>query len=270
MTEDVDHERRAANELLEDIARRASLPPGKSAKDALAAVMCAFGQHVSRGEARRMWSELPSPIQTLLEDCMLHRDEKAKRFGRDELARRVGAHLGISPEEALRTATAVLRAVSAHLPAKEVLDVAGQLPPDLRELWMERPIALPEAHPIFAEIEKRTDLPEGVDAARAFAVVIGKLSRRVTGGEARHLSKALPADVRPILEPAIRDREERPERFGREELLSTVARELHTDRPESIARAVIHAVEKFLSKAAFKHVRSQLPADLNALWTSPA
>jgi uncharacterized protein (DUF2267 family) len=252
---DVDRDRHAANELLEDIARRASLPSGKDAKDALAAVMCSFGQHVSRGEARQVWSELPSPIRALLED---------------ELARRVGEHLGVSPDEALRTATAVLRAISAHLPPKEVLDVASQLPPDLRELWMERPVELPETHPIFAEIAKRTELPEGVDAARAFAVVIGKLSRRVTGGEARHLSKALPADVRPILEPSIRDREERPERFGREELLSTVARELHTDRPERIARAVIHAVEKFLSRTAFKHVRSQLPADLNELWTSPA
>ncbi len=255
-------------QLLDDIAQRAKLS-GKSAKEALAVVMGVFGQHVSGGEARRMWSELPASIQALLEGCLVHREEHAKSFGRKELVERVAEHLGVSTDDADRIATSVLAAISARLPLEEVLDVASQLPKDLRELWVVGEDELPVRHPLLAEIAQRMALPEGISAARAFSVVMSNLSRRLTRGEALHVVRALPPDMRPLLEPSVQDRAEPPELFGRDELLARIARELPTDQPEVVAREVIHTTEKYLSKQAFKHVRSQLPADLNRLWTAP-
>jgi uncharacterized protein (DUF2267 family) len=127
-----------------------------------------------------------------------------------------------------------------------------------------------EPHPILGEIERHVALPEGLSPATAFAVVMCTLSRRLTLGEARHVVQAITRDVRPLLEPCLENREEHPETFGRDELLARVSAELHTDQPETIVRAVIHAVEKYLSRQAFKHVRSQLPAEIRTLWTAPA
>jgi uncharacterized protein (DUF2267 family) len=127
-----------------------------------------------------------------------------------------------------------------------------------------------EPHPILGEIERHVALPEGATAASAFTAVMSTLSRRLTLGEARHLVQAVTPDVRPLIEPALHGREERPDPFGRDELFARVGAELHTDQPEPIIRAVIHAVEKYLSRLAFKHVRSQLPGEIRQLWTAPA
>lgn len=129
--------------------------------------------------------------------------------------------------------------------------------------------AADQPHPLLAEVARRIALPEGISAATAFTVVMSNLSRRLTLGEARHVVRALPPDVRPLLEPSLLDRAEEPERFGRDELFARIARDLPTDRPEAVAREVIRTTERYLSKQAFKHVRSQLPADLNRLWTAP-
>jgi uncharacterized protein (DUF2267 family) len=258
-----------AKQLLDEIAKRAKLPEGKRAKEVLCSVMCVFGQHVSGGEARRVWSELPESVRPLLETCLVRRDERAKRFGRGELVDRVADRLGISGEDAERAARSVLGAISSRLPLEEVLAVATQLPKDLRELWVVGEQQLPVRHPLLADITRRLALPEGVSVARAFSAVMSNVSRRLTLGEARHLVRALPPDMRSLLEPSLRDREEAPERFGRDELLARVAREVPTDQPEIVAREVIHTTERYISKQAFKHVRSQLPADLNRLWTAP-
>lgn len=124
-------------------------------------------------------------------------------------------------------------------------------------------------HPILGEISRHVALPEGGTAASAFVSVMTALSRRLTLGEARHLVQAVTPDVRPLLAPALLDRDEEPERFGRDELLARVSRDLQTDQPEVIVRAVIHAVEKYLSRKAFKNVRSQLPPEIRQLWNAP-
>ncbi len=258
-----------AKQLLDEISKQTMLPEGKSAKDALAAVVGTFGLHVSAGELRRVCSELPTPLRPLLESSVARRAEHAKRFGRKELVERVAEHLGVPAGDAECITAAVLKAVTARLPLKEVLDVAVQLPKDLRELWVTGEHELPVRHPLFADIARRIGLPEGISAGKAFLVVIANLSRRLTRGEAQHLVRALPPDVRPVLQPFVQNRAEEPERFGRDELMARIARDLPTDQPEPIAREVIHTTEKYLSKKAFKNVRSQLPADLNRLWTAP-
>jgi hypothetical protein len=115
---------------------RRRIPPAVRPEDAVSAVMCTFSQHVSGTEARNVFADLPAALKPLLERCMLHRDEPAEEFGRDQLIVRVATHLGISLEEAEQVTGAVLTAVNMHLPAQSVSELAAQLPEELRELWV--------------------------------------------------------------------------------------------------------------------------------------
>jgi uncharacterized protein (DUF2267 family) len=127
-----------ASFLLEDVRRRVRLPPTITPQDAIQATMCSLSQHVSGAEVRHVFLSLPPSIQPILGRCRAHREEPTSRFGRDELLRRIAEHLDVSLDEAERTTEAVLRAMSARLPAKEVPAVAAQLPLELRSLWVVR------------------------------------------------------------------------------------------------------------------------------------
>lgn len=126
----------ARHELALDIENHAALPPGVSAGVAFSAVMCALADRLSGGEARDVLLSLPESIRPLVDRCMLHRDEPGIVFGRDGLVDRVAEHLAIDDDEAVPVIRAVFDAVRRLLPWKEVHDVASQLPPDLRDLWM--------------------------------------------------------------------------------------------------------------------------------------
>jgi uncharacterized protein (DUF2267 family) len=117
------------------IEREGGLPKDVDVADAFMAVMCIFSQRISGGEARHVLLGLPNTLRPLVSTCMLHRDEPATVFDRDELLRRVATHLGGDTSDAERVVSAVFGAVKRCIPVKDVEDVASQLPPDLRELW---------------------------------------------------------------------------------------------------------------------------------------
>jgi uncharacterized protein (DUF2267 family) len=262
-------------ELLTELQRRlAALPePAKNVKpeDAMRAVMCNFSRHVSGGEARQVFDALPNDVHPLLERCMLHRGEQARRFGRDDLLTMVAEHLGIPVDAAEQVTTAVLQTISAQLHAKEVHDVADQLPKDLQDLWVVSEDRLPavEPHPIVEMIEKDAALPRGVTGAKAFANVMCLLTKRLSLGEARHLVSSIPEKVRPLLANCLNARGEKGERFDRDRLLYLVGHELGTDHAEPVVSAVFRAAQKFMDKEVIEHVKSQLPADLQTLWVRP-
>lgn len=124
-----------AQRVLAAIATRAPLPPGTTAGDAFSAVMCALFDRVSGGEVRDVLLGLPASIRVLVEHCAVHRGERADVFHREQLLNRVQAHLGTEPDVTEAITREVFAAVARVLPAKEVHDVASQLPEDLRELW---------------------------------------------------------------------------------------------------------------------------------------
>lgn len=270
-----DKQRTEAAFILEDIRRRASLPPDITPQDAIRGVMCTFTQHVSGGEARHLWSSLPKDIQTLVERCMLHRGELAMRFDRDLLLLRIADHLGVPLEKAEEITSAVLAAITARLPPKEIRDVASQLPEDLRDLWSptKAPSAVPISHPLFTQIEQSARLPQGVNGMLAFKSVMCQLSRRLTLGEARHLISTLPHEVRPVIEECIQGRGEHPELFGRQAFLERVARDLKMEgnlgEAEKVARTVFKFVEQHIPASVFRHVMTQLPRDLLYIWAAP-
>lgn len=122
-------------ELLTDIADGVPLPVGVDPARALKAVMCAFSQRLSGGEARDVLLGLPPSVRPLLEDCFVRYDEHAEVFDRDELVIRVADALRTSLAEADFIIRVVLTAVKRMLPMKEQDDIASQLPTDLFALW---------------------------------------------------------------------------------------------------------------------------------------
>lgn len=264
-----------ASLILEDVARRVRLPSHVSAEDAIRAVMCTFSQHVSRGESVHVFDELPRLVQPLLERCMIHRDEPAKKFGRGELLLAVGEHLHVGVEQAEEITSGVLHAISSRLPWKEVSAVAAQLPLEMRELWVVHkvPVGTPVTpHPILSRIEQSVALPHGVTGIGAFVSVVRHLTERLSLGEARHLVNALPSDLRQLVDEHLALRSEHAEAFGKDDFLDRVATDLHAgDRAEAerIAKVVFKQIEEHLPASVFTHVNAQLPRELSDLWALP-
>jgi acetoin utilization protein AcuB len=127
------HEVRGAIER--EIEAATSLPPDVTGEDVFAAVMCAFSERLSRGEARELLLGLPENLRPLVERCITHRAEPAQVFGRDELVRRVEGLLRVDASQAETLVSAVLAAVKRVLPERAAHDVRSQLPADLLELW---------------------------------------------------------------------------------------------------------------------------------------
>jgi uncharacterized protein (DUF2267 family) len=122
--------------LLEEIYDAVPLPIGITPTDALSSVLCGLGARLSGGESRDLLLALPEELRPLVERCLVRRTERAAVFGGDELVARVADDLATTPLLAKAIIGAVFVAVKHQLPAKEIDDVASQLPPDLRETWI--------------------------------------------------------------------------------------------------------------------------------------
>lgn len=96
--------------------RRSTRQAGVTSEDAFSAVMCAFSERLSRGQAREVFLGLPEPLRPLVERCMLHRAEPGFVFGREELLRRTGDHLHLDAPRAEAIAHAVLAGLKRVLP----------------------------------------------------------------------------------------------------------------------------------------------------------
>lgn len=257
-------------DLLGDIARRVRLPSGVTAAAALEAVMCTLSQHTAGREARHVIDALPKEIRPVLDRCAEHRDRTVSPFNRSELLHRISEHLHVSPGDAEDIASAVLMAIGSRLAPEEVHSIAERLPLELRDLWAVRRAAPPvEPHPILTQIEREVALPYGVTGVGAFTAAMGTLTLRLSKGEARHVLGALPPDLRPLLEPFVRDRDEAGEKLDAAHLVSRVAVLLNMDDPEALVRAVFAATQEYLRSDVLEHVMSQLPRDLQDLWMLP-
>lgn len=106
-----------------------------------------------------------------------------------------------------------------------------------------------------------------VIAESAAVAVLGALERRIQPEEARQLEAQLPRRLVEHVELS-HARSSGPRRFGREDLLRTVAEELRMseDEVEPVVRAVFLAVRDQISEGESKDISAQLPADLRELW----
>jgi uncharacterized protein (DUF2267 family) len=97
--------------------------------------------------------------------------------------------------------------------------------------------------------------------------VLGALERRLMPNGARNLESQLPRLLVEFLPPP-EERPPRTHRFGREELVETVADDLQMPvaRAELVVRAVLRAFQDQISEGEADKVASNLPADIQALW----
>jgi uncharacterized protein (DUF2267 family) len=109
-------------------------------------------------------------------------------------------------------------------------------------------------------------------AERAALCVLQLLEERLVGGEAEDLEAQLPSRLRSELQKGERREGRQAHKFGREDLLERVGRELSVprDRVEPLVRSVFAAVRAHVSEGEAEDVAAQLPADLAALWIQPA
>jgi len=121
--------------VLEHIERSGALPAAVSAAEAAAATLCVLSLRVSADEARELMKFLPADVSRLVRPCARHRGAAAEVFDRGEFLRRVGDHLVVSEQESERVTRAVFEAVRMWLPARDVREIAVQLPDDLHDLW---------------------------------------------------------------------------------------------------------------------------------------
>jgi uncharacterized protein (DUF2267 family) len=253
-----------------DVALRVRLPPGVTPEAAIEAVLCVLSQHAFGGEARHVLNALPKDIRPVLQRCAQHQAEPTSRFDRNELLRRIGEHLKVSPGDAEDIASAVLMAIGARLKPEDVHAIADQLPLELRDLWAVRRAAPPvDPHPILQRIEHDVTLPYAVTGVGAFATVMGTLSRRLTKSVARLLLESVPVELRPLMQPFVDDRDEMAEPFDKPHLLSRVAVLLGMDDPEPVVRVVFVATQEYLRTDVFERVMNELPGDLQDLWVLP-
>jgi len=265
--------------FVREVARRAPLPPHVTVEAAVAFVVPAFAERLTRGGAYAMLEALPSAIASLVEGGIVDRVGPPSELDRSELISRTADFMGVTPKIAERICAGILSVVREWLPPPVPEHIFAQLPADLQELWFSMPgrDAVPtpawETEPvqprIYAEIERSSVLPRNVDVADAFMAVMCIFSQRLSGGEARHVLLGLPSSLRSLVTTCMLHRAEWAEVFDRGELIRRVAEHLATDAPsaERVVRAVLGAVKHCLPAKDVADTEAQLPLDLRALWT---
>lgn len=269
------------NRVRRTVADSARLPSALTVEAALGAVMCALTQRLTSGGAFEILESVPAAIAPMFEVCVLHREGKpVVKADRAEFVDAVGEHLGVTPAHAEIICSAVFTAVRGELGANAVAAVAAQLPHGLKELWIGPPIEAPDLdvdvppeetkRAIERDLARRGHLPANVHPSKAFASVMGIFTKRLSGGEARHVLIGLPVVVRPLVESSTAHRAENAEAFGRDELFARVSQHFGTDRAttEHIVLEVLRAAKRALPQQTIADVEAQLPPDLRDLWRS--
>ncbi len=111
----------------------------EEAEQAAVSVLCVLEQRLFGEEAEHLEAQLPAKLQELLVRCERHVGKPTTRFGKEGFIRMVSEDLGVDGGLAEQRIRAVFTAIRDQVSEGEIEDVIGQLPSDLRELWM-RPI----------------------------------------------------------------------------------------------------------------------------------
>lgn len=263
----------------------AALPDGLEAECAIAAVLTAMSARLGRGEAQRILHALPEPHRGAVERALERDAQRERASGRSEVIGDVARALVVDEATAEAATRVVLRAVARALPQGVMRRVLAQLPRGVATLWGSRaegaaPMRarrvtafevdpdLDVEHPVPRALETMHAVPEGFTGASTFSIVACAFARRLSRGEAARIVALLPPALRPLIEPDLANREERPETWHRDELLDRLAERFGIDRPsaELVTRAVLGVLHELLDPHESRSVESQLPEDLAELW----
>lgn len=246
-----------ADALLDDISRIGDLESTDEAETATEAVLSVFAERITNGEAEDLAAQLPASLSDSLTGA--ERGE-AQSFSAEEFVARVADRAGVDEETARRYARAVFAAVEDAAP-EEFARARDQLSEEYdRLIEAGTPMAADE----FREVVE-SQLAFEADAETLTTATLETLGERVSAGEAEDLATYLPPEFRDALvEPAT----ETPPAFPVEEFRTRVTNRTGLD--ESDAEAGAQAVLAVVADAAGEHeleaVRSQLPAEYDALF----
>jgi uncharacterized protein (DUF2267 family) len=118
------------------------------------------------------------------------------------------------------------------------------------------------------DIEQSGAVPTGLSPQEAVSGVLCALTLRIEAGEARDFLVSMPPTVQQLISRCVHHRDEHAAVFERSQFLRLVGDHLGLGQPEaeSVARAVLAAVQTWLPRSQQDDVRSQLPPDIEALW----
>ncbi|MFY2560323.1 DUF2267 domain-containing protein [Corallococcus terminator] len=121
--------------FLRDLEARAGI--GRPlAERAAEAVLCTLEQRLMGPEVEHLEAQLPRKVTDLLQRCPRHEGMPPRKFKMLEFLQMVADDLDTTPNEAERLTRAVFATVREHISEGEADDVIGQLPSDLRSLWV--------------------------------------------------------------------------------------------------------------------------------------
>ncbi|NTX05942.1 DUF2267 domain-containing protein [Myxococcus sp. CA051A] len=106
------------------------------AERAAESVLCTLEQRLMGQEVEHLEAQLPQKVRDLLQRCPRHEGLPPRKFKMLEFLQMVSDDLDTTPNEAERLTRAVFATVRAHISEGEAEDVIGQLPADLRALWV--------------------------------------------------------------------------------------------------------------------------------------
>jgi uncharacterized protein (DUF2267 family) len=122
--------------FLRDVIERTQLSDWQ-AEAAVIATLCALEQRLRKDEALDLEAQLPAKLRDLITECPKH-ENPPREIDRIELLQMVARNLQMEDWEVEPIVRDVFAVTRAHISAGESEDVAGQLPPGLRDLWYDR------------------------------------------------------------------------------------------------------------------------------------
>ncbi|MCE9668445.1 DUF2267 domain-containing protein [Myxococcus stipitatus] len=121
--------------FLRDLQGRAGIDRER-AEQAAESVLCTLEQRLIGSEAEDLEAQLPRKVRDLLQRCPRHEGLPPRKFKMLEFIQMVADDLDTTPNEAERLTRAVFLTVREHISEGEADDVIGQLPGDMRTLWV--------------------------------------------------------------------------------------------------------------------------------------
>ncbi|WP_285781187.1 DUF2267 domain-containing protein [Microbispora sp. NBRC 16548] len=255
-------------EFLEIVSRQTGLD-AEGAQRAIRATLETLARRLSKGESRDLLRQLPAELKP-----WIYTEAGSEAFDVDEFLRHVAEREQVEDiEEAERHARAVFWALGAALDAKEVANLAADLPEDFDPLVAEaqrRQVRVMPASEFLTRVARRTGLDAG-GAERATAAVLETLAERIAAGEVRDLIRELPVRLHPPLRRGTADRTGTAKRMPLEEFLRRVAERegVPVDRAREHAAAVFATLREAVTTKEFFDVTVQLPDEYWTLIPGP-
>jgi uncharacterized protein (DUF2267 family) len=239
----------------------------EEAERAARATLETLAERISGGEARDVAEQLPQELRALLEH-----DGDAQPLSAEEFLQHVQDREHVPISDARRHAQAVFAALRRALTAKELSDLASELPRELQAMLLVDDGAGGDAgapgsaDDFFDRVARRASLDRET-ARRATEAVLETLAIRISGGEVDDLIKRLPPELHAPLERGRSQHGELAEPIPLKQFLMAVAEREGASRAEAgmHARAVLATLREAVGDQELEDVLSQLPHEYRSL-----